>query len=213
MKTNAAIYTITFGNSKRIYIGSTLNYQVRRSQHLYCLRNKTHTNKKLQNYYNKYGEDKFTFKVVECFLDKDVKYIRSREQEYLDYYYAKEFVSTNRQDKRFDKLTLNCSPEVGLEMHYWSEDRKQRQIESNKARIWTQESIDKMNLHKIGSKLSEDHKEAIRKSMKETRFDIKLLEDRKCIHCGTNDVNKCGIRSGKQRCYCNKCKKRFTVSL
>jgi group I intron endonuclease len=52
---------------ERCYIGSTNNFTRRRREHFYNLRNNKHDSPKLQNHYNKYGENDLAFSVVvEC---------------------------------------------------------------------------------------------------------------------------------------------------
>jgi len=58
------IYRIAFLNSKKTYIGSSVNIGKRRREHLSGLRNNRHYNKHLQNAYNLYGEDNMTFEVI-----------------------------------------------------------------------------------------------------------------------------------------------------
>jgi group I intron endonuclease len=51
-------------NGKR-YIGSTINFRKRKNTHLSNLRTKTHHSPKLQNAWNKYGEEAFEFLILE----------------------------------------------------------------------------------------------------------------------------------------------------
>lgn len=50
--------------SDRCYIGSSDNLRRRRNVHYYLLRHNRHFNKKLQNHYNKYGEDDLNFEII-----------------------------------------------------------------------------------------------------------------------------------------------------
>ena len=62
----ASIYKIQFKNPNKIYIGSTIqNFNKRRNVHLCRLRKNIHTNKHLQNSFNKYGEKSFNFEIIE----------------------------------------------------------------------------------------------------------------------------------------------------
>lgn len=49
---------------ERIYIGSAVNYEGRKSVHLHKLRTNAHHSKKLQNHFNKYGEEDLVFSIV-----------------------------------------------------------------------------------------------------------------------------------------------------
>src|SRR5258707_13712753 len=62
--TASGIYKITCTANKRIYIGSAVNLRQRRSEHFSGLQHSTHHNPILQNAWNKYGPDAFTFEVL-----------------------------------------------------------------------------------------------------------------------------------------------------
>jgi group I intron endonuclease len=76
------IYKITNTENGKIYIGSAYNLSNRMATHKYSLRNKKHKNPHLQLAWNKYGEDKFTFEVLEIVQDKSL--VLEREQYYID---------------------------------------------------------------------------------------------------------------------------------
>ena len=77
----ACIYKITNIVNNKIYIGSSVNYRKRWHDHVYQLNKNIHSNKHLQNAWNKYGEINFKFDIIEN-CDDDKKY--KREQYYLD---------------------------------------------------------------------------------------------------------------------------------
>lgn len=66
----------------KFYIGSAKNYKSRWAQHLTELRNNKHSNRHLQNAWNKHGEDNFRFEVVE---EVDLADQFKKEQEYLNF--------------------------------------------------------------------------------------------------------------------------------
>lgn len=76
----AYVYRITNLVNAKSYIGVSIDYVARWKQHKRALKNNRHCNKKLQNAWNKYGENCFEFQIieecsyVECF-DKEIKYI------------------------------------------------------------------------------------------------------------------------------------------
>lgn len=57
---------------ERIYIGSTVDFNSRRDDHMYRLRNNKHRNKKLQNHYNKYGGADMAFSIVVRCVEDDL---------------------------------------------------------------------------------------------------------------------------------------------
>lgn len=68
---------------ERIYIGSTININIRWNKHLTDLKKNRHHSIKLQNHYNKYGESDLRFSIlVECEKENLLKI----EQEFIDSY-------------------------------------------------------------------------------------------------------------------------------
>lgn len=79
------VYCITNTENNKIYIGSTLDsFRIRWRKHIQKLRNNTHPNSHLQNAFNKYGENKFQFSIIEIIdnddeiLEKEKEYIRNK---------------------------------------------------------------------------------------------------------------------------------------
>lgn len=64
------IYKIINVVNNKFYIGSAVNFSRRKTRHFSELRTNKHNNSKLQNAWNKYGEDAFVFAVVEEIKDK-----------------------------------------------------------------------------------------------------------------------------------------------
>lgn len=78
----SGIYQIRNLINGKVYIGSSVNMKQRKKQHFKKLKQQKHCNPKLQNAYNKYGEDNLVFEVVEIVLDKTI--LIEREQYYID---------------------------------------------------------------------------------------------------------------------------------
>lgn len=75
------VYEILNSKNKKVYIGSSKDIERRIKDHKYKLKNGIHHNYKLQNDWNKYGEDVFSWSVLkECDLSDLFKY----EKEYID---------------------------------------------------------------------------------------------------------------------------------
>jgi group I intron endonuclease len=68
---NCGVYFISNNLNNDLYIGSSRNIKNRFYNHKSSLRNNRHKNKHLQNAWNLYGEENFTFKVVEQHHDID----------------------------------------------------------------------------------------------------------------------------------------------
>lgn len=77
----SGVYKITNLVNNKIYIGSSCKLKNRKREHFYGLKSNKHGNPRLQNSYNKYGEDNFSFEIIEtCDLDS----LLIREQYYID---------------------------------------------------------------------------------------------------------------------------------
>lgn len=65
MKNKGGIYMILNTYNNKCYIGSTNNFNRRKNEHFNALRNNKHHSQHLQKSFNKYGEDKFVFIILE----------------------------------------------------------------------------------------------------------------------------------------------------
>lgn len=61
----SGIYKITNQVTGEYYLGSSVNLYFRACQHISKLKKKTHSNRRLQNSYNKYGPESFTIEVIQ----------------------------------------------------------------------------------------------------------------------------------------------------
>lgn len=83
----SGVYKITNVLNGNVYVGSAVFFKRRWSLHKSELRKNHHHSPKLQNAWNKYGEDNFEFSVIEELPPvKDV--LLEREQFWMDYYEA-----------------------------------------------------------------------------------------------------------------------------
>lgn len=77
------VYSITNMVNNKVYIGSSVDIYGRWSHHKSHLNKNTHHNSYLQRAWNKYGEEKFEFKIIEkCSEDKCIE----TEQRWYEYY-------------------------------------------------------------------------------------------------------------------------------
>lgn len=61
----SGIYLISASQGAKCYVGSSKNIKTRLADHWCALKNNRHTNKKLQNHFNKYGESSLVFSILE----------------------------------------------------------------------------------------------------------------------------------------------------
>jgi group I intron endonuclease len=78
----SCIYKITSCANGKIYIGSASDFSQRTNVHIHRLRKNNHANKKLQNHFNKYGEQDLLFSILEPVLFKDM--LLEREQYFIN---------------------------------------------------------------------------------------------------------------------------------
>lgn len=81
----ACVYKIENKITGKIYIGSTVDFVRRKSEHFGELKRKTHSSKKMQSDYDEYGEKSLVMSVIEECAD-DIRL--DREQYYIDLYDA-----------------------------------------------------------------------------------------------------------------------------
>lgn len=131
----SGIYRITCTVTKKIYIGSAINLRKRRKEHFRTLRRKTHSNQYLQNAWNKYGEQSFTFEVVEYVLPLS---LTAREQYWLD------------KIKPFGRKGFNLAPTagstLGCKRSPASLETRAKMRKSQTGRTHSAETIEKMRL-------------------------------------------------------------------
>lgn len=78
---SSGIYKIVNNLNGKFYVGSSTNLHKRESDHFSGLRRGNHPNLYLQRSYNTYGEENFTFCILETC---EIVYLLEREQHYID---------------------------------------------------------------------------------------------------------------------------------
>ncbi len=136
------IYLIKNKLNNKIYIGSAVDGKRRFYHHRFYLNKNSHHNIKLQNAWNKYGEENFVFEIIERLKDKNN--LIEREQYYLDkLLFAQEFIIN--KDKRFYKLGYNICPTASSNLGRIFSEKirlklakkiKQYDLNGNFLRVW-----------------------------------------------------------------------------
>jgi group I intron endonuclease len=140
MKTG--VYKITNNKTKKIYIGSSINILRRWVEHKSELNKNTHKNDKLQKSWNKYGDENFTFTIIEeC--EKELLLIR--EQFYLD-----ELLKSSDSDITFFKKNgYNILPKAGNTLGYKFSDYSKNKMSKAKSDIGKLLNKDFTNLNNL----------------------------------------------------------------
>ena len=151
------IYCITCAANGKIYIGSAINLKMRWKEHCHRLNQRDHPNRHLQNAFNKYGRDAFTFDVLELVLVPEM--LTAREQYY--------FETLKPFGKRGFNIALTAGSSLGLrhtpETLAKLKDGRTTQIVSPETRAKLSASLIG-NQHLLGHKHSQETREKMRKS-------------------------------------------------
>jgi group I intron endonuclease len=147
------IYKILNVINNKIYIGSTVNYNTRKYDHIWSLNNGKHRNKILQRAWNKYGKDNFIFEIVETIDNLDDLLIR--EQHYINL-----FKSYKRENG------YNINPIAGSNLGFKMPD----------------EAKEKLRIINTGKKHSDETRKKISEVQKgkKRKFISKLITSQKC---------------------------------
>jgi group I intron endonuclease len=111
---NCGIYKIENLLDSKIYVGSSVNVNNRKYKHFWMLRKGIHDNIHLQNAYNKFGEDNFTFSIIELCVVNDLillenKYINSYKSSDSNFGYNLAKVNEFRRNTFNDEVKLKLS--------------------------------------------------------------------------------------------------------
>ena len=104
------IYEIKNLINNKVYIGQTIDKNIREYQHFYGLRKKAHDNPYLQSSYNKYGEENFSFRII------DSSAINKEELTELEEYYMLQAGFPDR-NKCYNLQLPNCIPAESYEIY------------------------------------------------------------------------------------------------
>jgi len=111
---DCGIYKIENLSDNKIYIGSSVNINSRKYKHFWMLRKNIHDNNHLQNSYNKFGEKKFTFTILELCNIEDLimlenKYINTYKTDNSEFGYNLAKVNEFRRNTFNDDVKLSLS--------------------------------------------------------------------------------------------------------
>lgn len=130
------IYKIINVVNNKFYVGSAVNFSRRKTRHFSELRTNKHNNSKLQNAWNKYGEQAFVFAIVEEVQDKAL--LLEVENRWLKEHVGKDYCYNIGVDATAPTLGWSgeLSPTWGMQH---TEDAKARIGAASKVRVQSEE--------------------------------------------------------------------------
>ena len=143
---SAAIYQIKNLQNGRVYVGSSVNLKKRWKEHRNDLKKGSHHSQKLQNAWNKYGEESFEFSILEAVFDKTK--LLEQEQHWIDLLCATSRVNYNIS-------TVAGSPMAGRSPSPETRVKLAEAMRGNKHGIghkWTDEQRAHMSASRTGQK-------------------------------------------------------------
>lgn len=165
----SGIYRIVCTVTKKIYIGSATNLRKRRNEHFCELRQNKHGNSYLQHAWNKYGEQCFTFEVLEFVLPMS---LTAREQYWFKTLKPFGNKGFNIQREAGSPLGTKHTPEQIEKIKQGNLGKKHSPEAIEKMRLsaigrkFTPETIEKMRQAKIGTKPSHETREKMSQAAK-----------------------------------------------
>lgn len=152
------IYCIINKFNNLIYIGSSLNVLHRRSQHFSLLNLNKHFNQKLQNSWNKYGENQFIFQIIEeCSFEDLIK----KEQFWINFYRSYDSDHGFNLNKICERVILSEQTKIKISKNhskFWKNkklsSKHKENMSKNNSKYWK------------GKKLSAEHKSNLSNSHK-----------------------------------------------
>ena len=110
---DCGVYKIENLINNKTYIGSSININDRKYKHFWMLRKNIHDNNYLQNSYNKFGEENFTFEILELC---DVNDLVTLENKYIEFHNADdlEFGYNLAKVNEFRRNTFNDDVKLKL---------------------------------------------------------------------------------------------------
>lgn len=192
MNKNCGIYQIRNILNNKCYYGSSKDIKDRLYNHKLLLKNNNHYNLKLQNIWNKCGEENFAFEKIVICEEKDLLFY---EQLFIDYNFehndggynlardAKAFFKgRNHSEKSKEKIRNSQKGKQYTLGKKLSEEHKQKISNSLNGRKHSEETIQKMKKSQKGRIISEEHKQKISKTLKDKnvlrkRFKGRFIKD------------------------------------
>ncbi len=132
--TEPSVYTITNTVNGKMYVGYSNKPKGRKIEHWWELKNNIHKNDRLQKAWNKYGEQSFTFEILDTYEEK---YLPS-----MEHYWCNLLQSHNR------KYGYNLRPTHPENRHCIAEETRKKITAKLIGRKWSAETREKHKNYK-----------------------------------------------------------------
>lgn len=178
----SGIYAIRNSVNGFCYVGSAVDFQVRKVRHLRELRQGIHHSRHLQAAFNLYGEAAFVFTMLEE-VEKEKQLLFQRESHWIQTlkpeYNVGQLAHTHLGVKRADATKKLMSEKASLRKHTeaskqkmreaklgkkHSEEVKQKRAESLKGRKYSEETVEQIRQSNLGKKRSDEARANISKA-------------------------------------------------
>lgn len=155
----SGVYLIWCDKNGREYVGSGKSIMGRIYDHFWKLRHNCHRNKHIQRVFNKYGEKSFHWKVLEtCPTERTV--LLEREQFHIDQRKPQmniyKIAGSPSGRKMSPEQKAKISAGLKVRHYHHSLETRKKIGESQKGKVISQASIEKMRRTKTGKKQSEE---------------------------------------------------------
>lgn len=165
----SGIYKITNTINNKVYIGQSKKLDKRYNGHLYRIKRKEHHNEHLQRSFDKHGEDKFVYEILEEV--KDLSILDLREKHWIDHYGG---INSDNTYNFKDPLLNEYSDYVRSKMsksslgennpnygNKWTDEQRKKMSESRKGKSWEElygkSRADEMKLNQSKSQKGRKH--------------------------------------------------------
>jgi group I intron endonuclease len=203
----SGIYCIENKVTNKKYIGQSVNINYRWSKHRYELNNNAHYNDYLQNAWNKYGEDKFVFYVLECCCKEELD---EKEKYYIALYnttdrnYGYNLQSGGQASNTPSYETCQKISASNKKAYLNSDLREKRSIDAYIQ--WSNPNIKEKITGKNNGMYGKHHTEAARKKMSEKKkgkpsphrimIPVLCIETNEYFDCAAEAAHKFSVQSG-----------------
>lgn len=181
---DSGIYKILCKENNRCYVGKTVNFKDRKKDHFWHLKKDTHTNQHLQNSYNKYGFDSFSFEIIyvceeEYLNEKEISYIKELNAHVslggfnLSWGGELSMLGMKHSEETIQKMRIAQAGKI------LSDEHKKKISESNKGKVFSEKTKQKMSENHADFSNEKHplwgttHSEETRKKMSENHADVK----------------------------------------